>query len=449
MKQNDRIPPQSPEIERIVLGGMLCSLSAAEEALSALEVDCFYSAQNRIVFEEIKTCVEKNIPFDVEVIAQRLVDSGKIEAVGGKPYLAELLESVCTASMIPVHSSTLVEKSIGRKLISAAGEIESSCFSTESTPSEVLKVAESKIFEISQKKETSKADSIGSLLPGFFKEVESYVSKKEGLIKTGFTELDSLLGSLDGGDLIIIAGRPSMGKTAFCLSLATNSSIKYKNSAAIFSLEMSKSQLVQRIMCSEARVNMHSLRCGTLPKRDLPKLSFSAGVVSEAGIFIDDTPSITPIELKSKSRRLIRTENVKMIIIDYLQLMSAGVKFDSRQQEISYISRSLKGIAKELNVPVIALSQLSRAPENRTGEKRPQLSDLRESGAIEQDADIVLFVYRDEVYNKDSNEKGVAEIMVSKQRNGPLGTAKIAFVKEFARFENLAAETAVDDGWRD
>jgi len=298
--------------------------------------------------------------------------------------------------------------------------------------------AESRIFGISESRIKNKFESMADLLPKTFEEIEGYTKGNFKGVQTGFKELDEMTTGLQPGDLVIVAGRPSMGKTAFVLSLALNTSMKYKNPTAIFSLEMSKESLVQRMLCSEARVNMHQLRSGTLPKRDLPKLSLAAGPLAEAPIYIDDTPAISVLELRAKARRLKAQYGLKLIIIDYLQLMGSTSKVESRQQEISIISRSLKGVAKELDVPVIALSQLSRAVEQRN-DHRPQLADLRESGAIEQDADLVMFVYRDEVYNKDDeNVKGKAEIIVGKQRNGPIGTANLAFVRDFARFENLS-----------
>jgi replicative DNA helicase len=299
------------------------------------------------------------------------------------------------------------------------------------------------VFDIAESRIKNRFETLGQLLPRTFEEIDGYAKGSFKGILTGFAELDEMTTGLQRSDLVIIAGRPSMGKTSFALSIAMNAAIHGKHPTAIFSLEMSKQQIAQRMLCGEARVNMHLLRSGKLPKRDYPRLSLAAGPLSEAPLYIDDTPGITVLEVRAKARRLKAQYNLSCVIIDYLQLMGSSVMVESRQQEISQISRSLKGVAKELDVPVIVLSQLSRAPEQRTGNHRPQLSDLRESGAIEQDADLVMFVYRDEVYNKEDDQvKGTAEIIIGKQRNGPIGTVNVAFVKDFARFENLTERVA-------
>ncbi len=435
----DRIPPQALDVERTILGSMLIDAEAAVNAMDLLDENCFYSNPNKQIFLCMREMFEKNIPIDIITLADSLTKRGKLEEVGEETYLAELAECIATSSNMEYYASILIEKATLRQLVSIAGEITTDCFDHEKEAQNVLDTAESKIFSISESRVKNKFESMSQLLPKTFEDIEGYSKGTFKGILTGFKELDDMTTGLGHGDLVIVAGRPAMGKTAFCLSLALNVAVKTKQPTAIFSLEMSKGQLVQRMLCSEARVNMHQLRSGTLPKRDLPKLSFAAGPLSEAPIFIDDTPGITVLELRAKLRRLKAQHGLKLVIIDYLQLMNSSSKVESRQQEISQISRALKEVAKELEVPVIALSQLSRAVEARTGNHRPQLSDLRESGAIEQDADIVLFVYRDEVYNKDDeNVKGKAEIIIGKQRNGPIGTANCAFVKDFARFENLA-----------
>jgi replicative DNA helicase len=435
----DRIPPQALDVERTVLGSMLIDGQAAVNAMDLLDDSCFYSNANKQIFICMREMFEKNIPIDIITLADMLRKKGTLEEVGEETYLAELAECIATSSNMEYYSGILIEKATLRSLVTIAGEITTDCFDHEKEPQNVLDSAEAKIFSISESRVKNKFESMAQLLPKTFEDIEGYAKGSFKGVMTGFKELDEMTTGLGYGDLVIVAGRPSMGKTAFVLSLALNAGVKGKEPTAIFSLEMSKAQLVQRMLCSEARVNMHQLRSGTLPKRDLPKLSFAAGPLSEAPIFIDDTPGITVLELRAKVRRLKAQHGLKLIIIDYLQLMGSSSTVESRQQEISQISRALKGVAKELDVPVIALSQLSRAVEQRTGNHRPQLSDLRESGAIEQDADIVLFIYRDEVYNKDDeNVKGKAEIIIGKQRNGPIGTANCAFVKDFARFENLA-----------
>ncbi|KMQ50131.1 Replicative DNA helicase [Chitinispirillum alkaliphilum] len=434
-----RLPPQSIDVEKTILGSMLIDGEAAVQALELLEEECFYSSANRKIFSCMKELFEKNITIDVISVAETLRKKSWFEDVGEEIYLSELVENITTSGNIEYYSEILREKATLRQLITVAAEITTDCFDNEQEPKVILDNAEKLIYDISEAKMASSFQSTGELLSNTFKEIENYTKGGFKGVPTGFKELDDMTTGLGKGDLVIIAGRPAMGKTAFILSLTLNAASLYKHPTAIFSLEMSKAQLVQRMLCSEARVSMHALRSGTLPKRDFPKLSVAAGPLAEAPIFIDDTPSITVLELRAKARRLKAKHGLDLLIVDYLQLMGSSGKQESRQQEISQISRSLKGVAKELDIPVIALSQLSRAVEQRTGNHRPQLSDLRESGAIEQDADIVMFVYRDEVYHPDGEDnKGKAEIIIGKQRNGPIGTANLAFVKDFARFENLS-----------
>lgn len=440
MNQIDRIPPQAVDVERTVIGSMLIDSEAAAEATGLLNSMCFYSPANKHIFNCMSDMIEKNIPIDVVTIAEELRKRDLLEAVGDEMYLADIAGNITTASNIEYYCGILKEKSDLRRCITIAGEVSTGCFSPDADPKQIIDTAEAEFFSITDGVGISKVESTRELLPRTFEEIGGYAKGINTGIKTGFKNLDEKTCGLQNSDLIIIAGRPSMGKTAFVLSASLSCTIKYGLKVIIFSLEMSKSQLMQRMLCSEARVNIHALRAGTLPKRDLPKLSFVAGPISEAGIYIDDTPSVTVSHIRSKSRRQKKLTGIDMIVIDYMQLMSG--KGENRQQEVSNISRGLKGVAKELDVPVIALSQLSRALESRAGDKRPQLSDLRESGAIEQDADVVMFVYRDEVYNKDDeSNSGTAEIIIAKQRNGPLGTARLAFVKEFARFENLAEQS--------
>lgn len=440
----EKIPPQSLETERTVLGSMLTSVASVDVALELCSEDCFYQNNNRKIFCCMRDMYEKNIPIDLITLAAELRRQGILEEVGAEPYLGELSESVCTSANIEYYAKELIEKSTLRGLIGVAGEITTDCFGTEKDAAQILDSTEEKIFGISERRIKNKFESSGQLLGRTFEEIEGYTRGETGGVSTGFEKVDEIISGMQNGDLIIVAGRPSMGKTAFALSMITNAAIKLKIPSAIFSLEMSKSQLMQRVLCSEARVNFHLLRRGLLPKRDIPKLSFAAGPIAEAGLFIDDTPAITVLELRAKARRLKAKEGIGLIVVDYMQLMGSTGKQENRQQEIANISRSLKAVAKELDVPVIALSQLSRAVESRTKDHRPQLSDLRESGAIEQDADVVMFVYREEVYNKkDESLKNTAEIIVGKQRNGPVGTANLAFIKEFVRFENM---TTVEDG---
>ena len=389
MLLSDRIPPQALEVERTVLGSMLIDSQAALNAIDILDEDCFYSTANARIFLCIKEMFEKNIPVDLITITDLLRKKGWLESIGEETYLGELAECIATSANIEYYANILREKAILRKLITVAGEITTGCFNTEVEAQEIVDKAESLIFGISESRIRNRFESMADLLPKTFESIEGYAKGDFKGVQTGFKELDEMTTGLQPGELIIVAGRPSMGKTAFILSLALNTSMKYKNPTAIFSLEMSKESLVQRMLCSEARVNMHQLRSGTLPKRDLPKLSLAAGPLAEAPIYIDDTPAISVLELRAKARRLKAQYGLKLIIIDYLQLMESSIKAENRQQEISIISRSLKGVAKELDVPVIALSQLSRAAEQRT-DHRPQLADLR-IGAIEQDADLVIY----------------------------------------------------------
>jgi replicative DNA helicase len=445
----DRIPPQALDVERTVLGSMLIDGNAAINAMESLSEDCFYATANRQIFACLRDMFEKSIPFDILTLAEELRKRNILETVGAEPYLADLVDNVATSANIEYHVKILQEKSTLRNLISTSAEITSSCFSGEADAGEVLDRAEAKIFGISEARIKNSFESLGQLLPKTFEDIDRYSKGGVQGIPTGFIELDGMTSGLQRSDLIIVAGRPSMGKTAFALSIALHASVGAKYPTAIFSLEMSKSQLAQRMLCAEARINMHQLRSGKLPHKELPKLSIAAGPLSEAPLFIDDTPGITVLELRAKARRLKAKQNLSFIIIDYLQLMGSTGKVENRQQEISQISRALKGIAKELDVPVIALSQLSRAVEQRGGDHRPQLSDLRESGAIEQDADVVMFVFREEVYNKDvpDNEKGKAEIIIGKQRNGPIGKVDVSFIKDYARFENYTGQREENSGF--
>jgi replicative DNA helicase len=445
----DRIPPQALDVERTVLGSMLIDSNAAVNAMEKLSEECFYSTANSRIFMCLRAMFEKSIPFDIITLADELRKKSWLETVGAEPYLAELVENVATSANIDYHVKILAEKATLRSLISTSAEITTNCFSSEVDAQTVLDNAESKIFSISESRIKNSFQSLGQLLPKTFEDIAAYSKGGVQGIPTGFVELDEMTSGLQRSDFIIIAGRPSMGKTAFALSIALHAAVMAKFATAIFSLEMSKAQLAQRLLCGEARINMHLLRSGKLPHKELPKLSLAAGPLSEAPLFIDDTPGITVLELRAKARRLKAQHNLSCIIIDYLQLMGSSGNIENRQQEISQISRSLKGIAKELDVPVVALSQLSRAVEQRSGDHRPQLSDLRESGAIEQDADVVMFVFREEFYNKDlpDSEKGKAEIIIGKQRNGPIGKLDVAFIKDYARFENLTTIREENSGF--
>ncbi|GBU20922.1 replicative DNA helicase [Fibrobacteres bacterium R8-0-B4] len=453
----DRVPPQALDAERTILGSMLIDSAAVDVALELLSDDSFYSEAHSKIFICMRELAGKSVRVDLITVSDKLRQKEWMEEIGTEVYLAELAENVATAGQIQHYAQIVKEKYTLRQLIHASGEITTDCFSSESEAQEVLDAAEAKIFAISESRVKNKFESVGQLLPNFFKELEIY-SAGDGVVgvPSGFSGLDELTNGFQKSDLVIVGGRPAMGKTALCLAMAQHAAVRANCATAIFSLEMSKSQIVQRILCSEASVNMHLLRSGKLPKADYPKLNMHAGVLAEAPLYVDDTPGISVLELRAKARRLKSQHGLGLIIVDYLQLMTPSFKTESVQQDTAQISRSLKGIAKELDVPVIALSQLSRETVKR-GEKhhRPQLSDLRDSGAIEQDADVVLFVHREAYYNKDNpddsdksgsdrNEKdniddNEAEIIIGKQRNGPSGvTVKVAFIKKFAKFKDLS-----------
>ncbi len=441
-----KVPPQNLEAEQSVLGGLLLDNFALNTVLELLETSDFYSEAHRKIFSSIVELSNRNEPCDLITLSNILKDQKRIEQVGGTAYLASLVDNVPSAVNIAYYAKIIKEKSILRRLIGTATEILNKSYDAGMDIDSVLDEAEHAIFEISENKIRPSFYPIRDIIKDSFKTIERLYAKKELVtgVATGFDKIDDITSGLQKSDLIIIAGRPSMGKTAFALNIAQYAALEMGVPVAIFSLEMAKEQLATRMLAAEARVDSQRLRKGFLGETDWPKLTTAAGRLSEAPIYIDDTPAITAIEMKAKSRRLKAENGLGLIILDYLQLMRGNSSRDSREQEISEISRSLKALAKELSVPVIALSQLNRKVEDRTS-RRPQMADLRESGAIEQDADLIAFIYRDEVYNRsdDNPEKGIAEIIIGKQRNGPTGTVKLAFQEKYTRFENLAR---VDEG---
>jgi replicative DNA helicase len=436
-----KVPPQNLEAEQSVLGGILLDNLALNTVLELLETSDFYSEAHRKIFSSIIELSNRNEPCDLITLSNILKDQKRIEQVGGAAYLASLVDNVPSAVNIAYYAKIIKEKSILRRLIGTATEILNKSYDAGMDIDSVLDQAEHAIFEISENKIRPSFYPIRDIIKDSFKTIERLYAKKELVtgVATGFDKIDDITSGLQNSDLIIIAGRPSMGKTAFALNIAQYAALEMGVSVAIFSLEMAKEQLATRMLAAEARVDSQRLRKGFLGETDWPKLTTAAGRLSEAPIYIDDTPAITAIEMKAKSRRLKAENGLGLIILDYLQLMRGSSSRDSREQEISEISRSLKALAKELSVPVIALSQLNRKVEDRTS-RRPQMADLRESGAIEQDADLIAFIYRDEVYNRsdDNPEKGIAEIIIGKQRNGPTGMVKLAFQEKYTRFENLA-----------
>lgn len=435
-----KVPPQNLEAEQSILGGILLENSSINGAQEIISKDDFYSEAHRKIFVTITELYDKNEPVDLITLSNALKDKSMLDSVGGTSYLASLVDNVPSAANVANYAKIVKEKAILRGLIGSATDIINSCYATGSDVDEVLDKAEHSIFEISENKVRPSFYPIRDIVKDSFRAIEDLYTRKELItgVPTGFEKIDDLTSGLQKSDLIIIAGRPSMGKTSLALNIAQFASMENKIPVAIFSLEMSKEQLAFRLLASEAKVDSQRLRKGFLGETDWPKLTTAAGRLSEAPLYIDDTPAITVLEMKAKSRRLKAETELGLIVVDYIQLMRASGYRDNREQEISEISRSLKALAKELKVPVIALSQLNRKAEDRPN-RRPQMADLRESGAIEQDADVIAFIYRDEVYNKsdDNPEKGLAEIIIGKQRNGPTGTVKLAFLEKFTSFENL------------
>ncbi len=442
-----KVPPQSLEAESSVLGGILLENDAINRALENLAPADFYRESHRKIFSAMIELSERNEPVDLITLSETLQAKGVLDAVGGSAYLASLANLVPTAANIAQYARIVREKAILRNLITAATEIATKGFEGQGNVDEFLDQAEKVIFDISEKKIKSSFVMVGDMMKDSIKMVERLYERKELVtgVPTGYKDFDKLTAGLQPSDLIIVAGRPSMGKTAFALNVAAHAAMNAGVGVAVFSLEMAKEQLGLRMLCSEARINHSKVRSGYLSEREFPPLVMAAGKLAEAAIYIDDTPAISILELRAKARRLVRDREKKigLIIVDYLQLMRGMGAASNREQEISEISRSLKALAKELNVPVIGISQLNRRVEDR-GDKRPMMADLRESGAIEQDADVIAFIYRDEVYNQATADKGIAEIIVAKQRNGPIDTIRLAFLKEYTRFEDLSEREEFD-----
>jgi replicative DNA helicase len=436
-----KVPPQNLEAEASVLGGILRENDAVNRVLEILAPGDFYRESHRKIFRAMMELTDRNEPVDLITLSETLKGKHELDLVGGSAYLAGLTDQVPTAANIAYYARIIREKAILRQLIDSATEIATRGFEEQGNVDEFLDAAEKVIFDIAEKKIKSAFVSVGDMIKDTLKTVERLYERKELVtgVPTGYKRLDEKTAGLQPSDLIIIAGRPSMGKTAFALNIATYASLEAGIGVAVFSLEMAREQLVLRMLCSEARVDNSKVRAGYLGERDFPELAKAAGRLHEAHVYIDDTPAISILELRAKTRRLIRDREKKigLVIVDYLQLMRGMGMANNREQEISEISRSLKALAKELRVPVIALSQLNRRVEDR-GDRRPMMADLRESGAIEQDADVIMFIYRDEVYNPKSADQGIAEIIIAKQRNGPIGTIQLAFRNEYTRFDNLS-----------
>lgn len=440
------------DAERAVLGSILKSPDAANRVVDILADPLdFYSPKHQLIYRAVLDLYEANEPIDITTVVSYLEQRNRLKDVGGRVYLVELVEDIASTANIASHADIVMESGLLRRLIAASNEIITSCYNHELDVAQLLDQAESTIFRLSESRLRQGFTSVKPLIDSTLKTIDEQVSEG-GLtgMQTGFDGLDSLTLGLHNGDLIVIAGRPSMGKTALAMNIAENVSTREINprTVGIFSIEMSKEALILRMLCGRARLNQQKVRSGRLSDSDWQRLPIAGSALSAAPIYIDDSPSLSPLDMRAKARRLKSQFGLDLLIVDYIQLMHSSVRAENRQQEISLITRNLKSLAKELDIPVIALSQLSRAVEQRGGEKRPQLADLRESGAIEQDADLVLMLYREEFYRShlDRNDpkylevQGKAEVIVAKQRNGPTGSVKLAFLSEFAQFAKLETQ---------
>ncbi|MBU8933386.1 MAG: replicative DNA helicase [candidate division Zixibacteria bacterium] len=453
-KREDLQPPQNIDAEKAVLGSILKDDQAMDVVLEVFDHDAaFYVPKHRMIFKAMLDLNKQHEPCDITTVASALADKSQLEGaqgIGGRVYLVDLAEYVASTANVQKHADIILEKFLLRRLIQTTREITRSAYDHAGTVDDILDIAEKNIFVISEQRLRKGFVSIKDLIPSTFDEIENLQSPDSGLIgvRTGYTDLDVITNGLHKGELVIVAGRPSMGKSALAMNIAEHVAIELGKGVGIFSLEMSKEQLALRTLCGRARISQQKLRAGKLRDEEWSRLTIAGGPLSEAPIYIDDSPTASSLEIRAKARRLKSQgdANLGLIIVDYLQMAYGSGRFENRQQEMASISRSLKALAKEIEVPVLACSQLSRQVEQRGGEKRPQLSDLRESGAIEQDADVVMFIYRPEHYMAHAEKtdpkfqevEGKAEIIVAKQRNGPTGVVRLAFVKEFARFENLA-----------
>jgi len=439
-----KLPPQALEAEQSLLGGLLLDNRKWDEVTDVVGASDFYSHNHRLIFQAIGGLQGVGDPADVVTTSEWLEKDGSLEKAGGLAYISTLANNTPSTANIMTYAKIVRERAILRSLISAANEISENAYNPKGrTPREVLDSAEKLVFDISERDGRSRKGftSLQELLTRSVDRIEELFDSKESItgVPTGFADLDEMTSGLQRGDLVIVAGRPSMGKTSFAMNVAEYVAVDKKMPVAIFSMEMPGEQLAMRMLSSMGRINSNKVRSGRLGDDDWPRLNSAVGILDKAPMFVDDSAGLTPLELRSRARRLLReNKDIGLIVVDYLQLMESSESNENRATEISAITRSLKMLAKELNVPVMALSQLNRSLEQRPN-KRPVMSDLRESGAIEQDADVILFIYRDEVYNEDTDQKGVAEVIIGKQRNGPVGTTKLTFLGEFTRFENFAS----------
>ena len=435
---SNRLPPQDMDAEMAVLGAMLLDPEAIAKATELLDESCFYRTAHKKIFKVASNLYDNRQPVDIITMADALNKIGELEKVGGNYFLAQLAEKVPSAANIEYHAKIVLEKALLRRMINVTSTITSRCYdSLFDNVYDLVDVAEKEMFELSENRLRKGFQPISPILHEALDRIEAYHHKKGAVtgVPTGFRGLDNLTSGFQRQDFIIIAGRPSMGKTAFALNIARNAAVRFKIPVGFASLEMASYQLTLRLLCSEARVDSHLVRTGKLPRNQWPRLSMCVGALAEAPLFVDDMAAQTILEIKAKARRLKYEHDIQMLIVDYLQLIRGTGRPENRQQEISEISQALKALAKELDIAVVALSQLSRAVESRTGDKRPQLSDLRESGAIEQDADVVMFIYRPSVYKlSESSEDDKAELLISKQRNGPTGTVDLYYKKTYVTF---------------
>ncbi|MBW2658565.1 MAG: replicative DNA helicase [Deltaproteobacteria bacterium] len=443
-----RVPPQNLEAEQAVLGSILLKADVFASVLEIIKPQDFYKESHKLIFETMISLFENSEPQDVLTVSNLLRDTNQLEKSGGPLYLATLTSIVPVTANIVSYAKIIKEKSVLRQLISVNTDIAARCYEEQNDINLLVDQAEQAIFDIAGEKSGQNFIPIKTIVPEAFKTVEQLYKRQEMItgVPTGYGEIDKKTAGLQPSDLIIIAARPSMGKTSLAMNIAQHAALIEKTGVAVFSLEMSKEQLVMRLLSSAGRIDSQRIRTGRLHSDDWTKLTRAVGMLSEAPIYIDDTPAISVLEMRAKVRRLASQYDIGLIVVDYIQLMRGRGNIENRTQEISEISRSLKALAKEHRIPVIALSQLNRGLESRT-DKRPIMSDLRESGAIEQDADVICFIYRDEVYNKsDENpEKGSAEIIIAKQRNGPTGSVKLTFIKEFTMFENMSSYEEQDE----
>ncbi len=435
-----KTPPHSLEAEKNILGGILVNNTKLNVVLSIISPEDFYTEANRKILDKIIILVDKNLPVDLLTITEALQRGGELDAVGGASYLSSLMDGVPKSLNIEYHAQIIKEKALLRRLILSSAKIMTSSYEEKEDADQLLDEAQSAIIEVAEQRIKPGFIPVRDLAAPAIETIDTLRSRKEAVtgVPTGFRDLDALTAGFHKSEFVVVAARPSMGKTAMCLNISEHVGVTTEYSVGFFSLEMAKEQLAMRLLCSEAQIDLQKVRTGFVGDREFERLKLAAEVLSQANIYVDETPALTVIEMKAKARRLKMEQHLDLLFIDYMQLMRGGTRFENRTQEISYISRSLKELAKELQIPVVGISQLSRAPEKeRRARPKPQLSDLRESGAIEQDADVVIFIYRDEFYHPDDETKrGIAEVSVAKQRNGPTGELSLAFLNKFARFND-------------